>query len=339
MEIPLWAWLTVLAVIVVMLLIDLVAHRDAHEIKLKEALGWSIFWILSGITFGIIIWSLFGAEFGEQYFAGFLIEKSLAVDNVFVWAIIFASLGIPARYQHRVLFLGVLGALVFRGIFIAAGAALLKEFAWVLYVFAALLIFTGVQMLRNRNDHSNPAEGKLYRWTTKVIPTTDKFYGQRFLVRLGAGSAIVATPLLITLILVELTDIVFAIDSIPAIFGVTQEAFLVFTANAFAILGLRAMYFLLADLIHRFVYLKLGLAAILIWVGVKMALHDVVKIDTTSSLIVIIAILIVSIGASLIKTRGQQRHAVDVAGAQHYDEATPAELAEARTAFRKKALA
>lgn len=338
MDVPLWAWLAVLGVIVIMLLIDLVAHRTAHEIKLKEAGAWSIFWVASGVSFGAIIWWLYGQEFGEQYFAGFLIEKSLAVDNVFVWAIIFATLGIPARYQHRVLFLGVLGALVFRGIFIAVGAVLLQQFAWILYVFAALLIVTGIQMLRHRNDHGNPAEGRLYRWVVRVMPTTNKFYGQRFLVRVGAGATLVATPLFITLVLVELTDIVFAIDSIPAIFGVTQEPFLVFTANAFAILGLRAMYFLLADLIHRFRFLKLGLAAILIWVGVKMALHDVVKVDTAISLAVIVVILAVSIGASLYATRGQKAHGVEVEHPQHHDEASPEEMAEARTAFRRKSL-
>lgn len=338
MDIPIWAWLVVVGVIIVMLLIDLIAHRDAHEIKLGEALRWSIVWILSGITFGVIIWMLFGSEFGEQYFAGFLIEKSLAVDNVFVWALIFASLGIPAKYQHRILFFGVVGALVFRGIFIAAGAVLLKEFSWILYLFAALLIYTGIHMLRHRNSHSDPRDGRLYRWTTRVLPSTDKFYGQRFLVRAGATGAIVATPLLIALILVELTDIVFAVDSIPAIFGVTQEAFLVFTANAFAILGLRAMYFLLADLVHRFVYLKLGLAAILIWVGAKMALHDFVKVDTALSLIVIASILLVAIGASLWKTRGQGRRGADDADAQHYEEASPTELAEARSLISRKAL-
>lgn len=301
MDLPLWAWLAVVGVILAMLAIDLVAHRTAHVIGLREAAGWSIFWVLSGITFGVIVWSLFGAEFGQQYFAGFVIEKSLAVDNVFVWAIIFASFGVPAQYQHRVLFLGVIGALVFRGIFIALGAVLLENFAWVLYVFAAFLVFTGIQMLRHRNDHGDPANSRVLKLFRKLVPMTEQYDGQKLLTRVGG--ALVATPLLAVLVLIEVTDIVFAVDSIPAIFAVTSEPFLVFTANAFAILGLRAMYFLLADLVHRFIYLKIGLAAILIWVGVKLALHDVWKVPTTLSLAVIVAILTVTIVASFLATR------------------------------------
>lgn len=332
MEVPLWAWLAVLAVILVMLVIDLVAHRSAHEIGLREAAGWSVFWVLSGLVFGVIIWSLFGAEFGQQYFAGFVIEKSLAVDNVFVWAIIFASFGVPARYQHRVLFLGVLGALVFRGIFIALGAALLESFAWVLYVFAALLVVTGIQMLRHRNDHGDPAKSRVLRVFRRFVPMTDVFHGQKLVTRVGG--ALVATPLLAVLVLIEVTDIVFAVDSIPAIFAVTSEPFLVFTANAFAILGLRAMYFLLADLVHRFIYLKVGLAAILIWVGVKMALHDVWKVPTTLSLGVIVGILTVTVVASLVATRGQGRRPMSAPDAPMFREATEEELAESRAKRR-----
>ena len=207
----------------------------------------------------------------------------------------------PAQYQHRVLFLGVLGALVFRGIFIALGAVLLESFAWVLYVFAALLVFTGIQMLRHRNDHGDPANSRVLKLFRKLVPMTEQYDGQKLLTRVGG--ALVATPLLAVLVLIEVTDIVFAVDSIPAIFAVTSEPFLVFTANAFAILGLRAMYFLLADLVHRFIYLKIGLAAILIWVGVKLALHDVWKVPTTLSLAVIVAILTVTIVASFLATR------------------------------------
>ena len=332
MDIPLWAWLAVLAAIIVMLAVDLFAHRHAHEIGLREAAGWSIFWVLSGVTFGVIIWSIFGAEFGQQYFAGFVIEKSLAVDNVFVWAIIFASFGVPAKYQHRVLFLGVLGALVFRGIFIALGAVLLESFAWVLYLFAALLVVTGIQMLRHRNDHGDPTNSRVLRVFRRFVPMTDAYHGQKLLTRVGG--ALVATPLLAVLVLIEVTDIVFAVDSIPAIFAVTSEPFLVFTANAFAILGLRAMYFLLADLVHRFIYLKIGLAAILIWVGVKMALHDVWKVPTAVSLGVILGILVVTIVASLVATRGQVRHPVTPAKTALFREATEHELAEGATGRR-----
>jgi len=331
-DIPLWAWAAVLGTIIVMLAIDLFAHRHAHEIGLREAAGWSIFWVLSGVTFGVIVWSLFGAAFGQQYFAGFVIEKSLAVDNVFVWAIIFASFGVPAKYQHRVLFLGVLGALVFRGIFIALGAALLESFAWVFYVFAALLVFTGIHMLRHRNDHGDPTNSRVLRIFRRFIPMTDAYHGHKLTTRVGG--ALVATPLLAVLVLIEVTDIVFAVDSIPAIFAVTSEPFLVFTANAFAILGLRAMYFLLADLVHRFVYLKIGLAAILIFVGVKMALHDLWKLPTALSLGVIIGILAVTIVASLVATRGQGRHPVIPAKPIMFREATEDELAEGGTRRR-----
>ncbi len=332
MDIPLWAWLAVIGVIIAMLVIDLVAHRQAHVIGLREAAGWSVFWVVSGITFGVIIWMLFGAEFGQQYFAGFVIEKSLAVDNVFVWAIIFASFGVPAQYQHRVLFLGVLGALVFRGIFIALGAVLLESFAWVLYVFAALLVFTGIQMLRHRNDHGDPTNSRVLKLFRRFVPMTDAYHGQKLVTRVGG--ALVATPLLAVLVLIEFTDIVFAVDSIPAIFAVTSEPFLVFTANAFAILGLRAMYFLLADLVHRFIYLKIGLAAILIWVGVKMALHDIWKVPTTLSLGVILGILAVTIVASLLATRGQGRRHVDAPTAQVFREATEDELREGSSRTR-----
>lgn len=301
MNVELWMWLAVLGGIIVMLLIDLFAHRKAHEIEFKEAAGWSIFWVALGLIFGVIVWVGAGAEFGQQYFAGFLIEKSLAVDNVFVWAIIFASLGVPRKYQHRVLFLGVLGALVFRGIFIALGAVVLEQFSWVFYIFAAFLIFTGIQMFRTRNQHSNPADSRFFRWFSRVVPSTDKYYGQRLLIR--KNGVLLATPLLSVLVLVEFTDIIFAIDSIPAIFAVTSEPFLVFTANAFAILGLRAMYFLLADLMNRFIYLKIGLAGILIWVGIKMALHDLWKMPTWLSLTGIIVILAAAIIASLVATR------------------------------------
>lgn len=324
MNVPLWAWFVVLAIIIIMLSVDLFAHRHAHVISVKEAGAWSIFWVVSGVTFGFIVWAIYGAEFGQQYFAGFTIEKTLAIDNVFIWAVIFASLSIPAKYQHRVLFLGVLGALIFRGIFIAAGAALISNFGWILYVFAAFLIFTGIRMLAKRDEHADPTQSRFYRFISGRIRVTPKFYGQKFIVR--KGGLLFATPLLITLILVEFTDIIFAVDSIPAIFAVTEEPFLVFTANAFAILGLRAMYFLLADLVHRFVYLQVGLAAVLIFVGVKMALHDVYKVPTLLSLGVIVTILGIAIVASLLKTRGQERHQVEVAHVQHFDEATNEEI-------------
>ncbi len=304
MDISFWVWAAVLAFIVVMLAIDLFAHRRAHVIGVREAAAWSAVWVAFGVAFGAIIWSVWGAEFGQQYFAGYLIEKSLAVDNVFVWAIIFSFFAVPREIQHRVLFLGVLGALVFRGIFIAAGAVLIQNFSWILYVFAAFLLYTGYRMIRQRNEHLDPAKSAVLRVFRRFIPMTDAYHGQKLLVR--RGGVLLATPLLAVLVLVEATDIVFAVDSIPAIFAVTDEVFLVFTANAFAILGLRAMYFLLADLIHRFIYLKIGLALVLIWVGIKMLLKiDIFYIPTTLSLAVVVTLITVSILASLRATRGQ----------------------------------
>jgi tellurite resistance protein TerC len=304
MNVPLWAWFAVLGVILAMLAVDLFAHRKAHVVSVKEAAWWSVVWVSLGVGFGALVWSVYGAELGSQYFAGYVIEKSLAVDNVFVFAIIFTYFAVPREYQHRVLFYGVLGALVFRAIFIAAGSVAIASFAWILYVFGAFLVITGIKMAMQRNEHVNPERSAVLRLVRRFVPTTDQYEGQKFWVK-RAGRW-VATPLFTVLVLVEVTDIVFAVDSIPAIFAVTQEPFLVFTSNAFAILGLRAMYFLLADLIHRFVFLKLGLSIVLVWVGVKMLLLEVYKISTTTSLAVVAAIITASVVASLWVTRGRE---------------------------------
>jgi tellurite resistance protein TerC len=261
-----------------------------------------------GVGFGAFLWTVYGGEVGQQYFAGYLIEKSLAVDNVFVWAIIFTYFAVPREYQHRVLFYGVLGALVFRGIFIAAGSALIASFSWILYLFAAFLLVTGYRMLRQRDAHIDPSASRALAWFQRRVPMITEYRGQRFWIR--RNGVLVATPLLAVLVLVEVTDIIFAVDSIPAIFAVTDEAFLVFTANAFAILGLRAMYFLLADMMHRFIYLKAGLALVLIWVGTKMLLKiDVYYIPTTISLAVVATIIGISIAAA-----GRDRRVPRVAG-------------------------
>lgn len=305
MTVSLWAWVAVLAVILVMLAIDLFAHRDAHVVGMREAAVWSGVWVTLGLAFGAIVWWVWGAEFAGQYFAGYLIEKSLAVDNVFVFAIIFSYFAVPREYQHRVLFYGVLGALVFRAVFIAAGSVLIASFAWILYVFGAFLVATGLRMALHRNETIDPERSVVLRAFRRLIPVTDEYHGQKFLIR-QAGRW-VATPLLAVLVLVEVTDIIFAVDSIPAIFAVTQQSFLVFTSNAFAILGLRAMYFLLADLMHRFIYLKLGLALVLVWVGIKMLLLEVYKIPTGISLAVVVAILTVAVTASWIRTRPVER--------------------------------
>ncbi|UOX92706.1 TerC family protein [Amycolatopsis sp. FBCC-B4732] len=301
MTVPFWAWLAVLGVILAMLAVDLAAHRRAHVVGVREALAWSGVWVTLGLAFGAVVWWVWGAEFAGQYFAGYVIEKSLAVDNVFVFAIIFGYFAVPREHQHRILFYGVLGALVFRAVFIAAGSALIASFAWILYVFGAFLVVTGVRMALHREQEVDYERNIVLRAFRRIVPTTDRRHGARFLVR--EGGRWVATPLLAVLVLIEVVDVVFAVDSIPAIFAVTQEPFLVFTSNAFAVLGLRAMYFLLADVMHRFVYLKIGLALVLVWVGVKMLLLDVWKIPTALSLGVVAAILATAVGASLLRTR------------------------------------
>lgn len=334
MNVPLWLWFAVLGAVLVMLLLDLIAHRHAHVIGVREAASWTVVWVLCGVGFGGYIWWEYGAEFGQQYFAGYLIEKSLAVDNVFVWAIIFSYFAVPRELQHRVLFLGVLGALVFRGAFIAAGSVLISNFAWILYLFAAFLFYTGWRMIRQRNEHLDPEQSRALRLFRRWVPMTDAYHGQKFLIR--KNGVLLATPLLAVLVLVEVTDIVFAVDSIPAIFAVTDEPFLVFTANAFAILGLRAMYFLLADLIHRFVYLKVGLALVLIWVGIKMLLKiDVFYIPTPISLAVVTLILGVSVIASLIATRGQARRVAPAPENPPFRTATPDEIAATTSIWKR----
>jgi tellurite resistance protein TerC len=328
-------WSAVLGFIVGMLAVDLFAHRRVHVIGVREAAAWSALWVAVGVGFGAWVWWAHGAEFGQQYFAGYLIEKSLAVDNVFVWAIIFTFFAVPREYQHRVLFLGVLGALVLRGLFIAGGSALIATFGWVLYLFAAFLLWTGYRMIRQRDHHIDPERSRTLQVFRRFVPMTDAYHGQRFLVR--RDGVLLATPLLAVLVLVEVTDVVFAVDSIPAIFAVTDEPFLVFTANAFAILGLRAMYFLLADLIHRFVYLKVGLALVLMWVGVKMLLKiDLYYIPTSISLAVITTIIGVSVWLSLRATRGQARRVLAPPATPPFHVATEAETAALDPVWRRR---
>lgn len=322
MDVPIWAWAAVLAVIVAMLAVDLFSHRRAHVVGVREAAAWSAVWVALGVAFGGVVWWRYGADLGAQYFAGYVIEKSLAVDNVFVFAIIFGYFAVPRAYQHRVLFYGVIGALVLRAVFIAAGSVLIASFAWILYLFGAFLVLSGIKMARQRNEHLDPSHSRTLRLFRRLVPSSDTYDGARFWTRVNGR--LLATPLLAVLVLVEVTDIVFAVDSIPAIFAVTQEPFLVFTSNAFAILGLRAMYFLLADLMHRFVYLKVGLALVLVWVGAKMLLHDLYKIPTSVSLAVVAGIIAVAVAASLLATRGQRPAVEPAADADHPNQTTPA---------------
>jgi len=300
--VDLWIWGAFVAFILAMLALDLlVFQREPHAVSVKEALAWSGVWIALGLGFGLVIWSWQGGDAAGAYFAGYLIEKSLSVDNVFVFALLFSYFAVPAEYQHRVLFWGVLGALVLRAGFIAGGAALLDTFHWMIFVFGGLLVLTGIRMALHRDDHLDPGKNPVLRLLRKVVPITDGYRGPRFVVREQGRRWI--TPLLAVLVVVETTDVVFAIDSIPAIFAITTDTFLVFTSNAFAILGLRALYFLLAGAMTAFVYLKLGLSVILVFVGLKMALSEVVHVPIGLSLAVIAAVLGVAIAASLLRRR------------------------------------
>ena len=281
-----------------MLALDLlVLHRRAHVVSLREAALWSTFWIALGLSFGVLLWVTEGGTTAGEYFAGYLIEKSLSVDNVFVFLLIFSYFSVPPLYQHRVLFWGILGALVLRGVFILAGAALLETFHWVLYLFGAFLVYTAIKMVRHQDLELDPGENPVLRLLKRFVPLSTEYDGQKLFTRQSGVRA--ATPLFAVLVVVETTDLIFAVDSIPAIFAVTRDPFVVFTSNVFAILGLRALYFLLAGVAQRFVYLKLGLAAILGFVGVKMLLTDVYHMPVWASLLVIASLLTISIVASL----------------------------------------
>ncbi len=306
MGVDLWVWGAFVGLILFLLALDLfVFHREAHEVSFREATKFSVFWIVLGLAFGGLIFAWQGPKAGGEYLAGYLIEKSLAVDNIFVFALIFSSFAVPPKFQHRVLFWGVVGALAFRAGFIAGGAALLENVHWMIYVFGGFLVFTGIRMALHRNEEVHPERNPALLVFRRVVPTTDRYHGQRSVAR-EAGK-LVATPPLAVLVLVETSDIIFAVDSIPAIFAVTSDPFLVFTSNAFAILGLRALYFMLAGMIERFVYLKIGLAAVLVFVGAKMLLADVYEVPVWISLLAIATMIGVSIAVSLRSTAGQAK--------------------------------
>jgi tellurite resistance protein TerC len=293
-------WLGFVAFVLCLLVLDLgVFHKQSHAVTTKEAALWSAVWVGLSLAFNAGIWAWFGPERALEFTAGYLIEKALAVDNIFVFVVIFSAFGIPALYQHRVLFWGVLGALVMRAGFILVGGALLARFHWMLYVFGAVLAVTGVKLLLQRNQQEQPELNPVVRWIQRILPATQEFSGHRFTV-LRDGRRL-ATPLLLALLAVEVTDVIFALDSIPAIFAVTNDPFIVFTSNIFAILGLRSMYFLLAGVIDKFAYLKVGLACVLMFVGAKMLLADVFAVPVLASLAIIAAILGGSVVLSLLR--------------------------------------
>jgi tellurite resistance protein TerC len=307
-----WLWVGFNLFVLLMLALDLgVFHRKAHTVSMKEAITWSVVWISLSLVFNLVIylyWDVMfptstytNAEAGLAFLTGYLIEKSLSVDNIFVFILIFTYFAVPDQYQHRVLFWGILGALVMRGILIAVGATLLNQFHWIIYVFGAFLIYTGIRMARHQDEELKPDENPVVKFFKRFMPVTDDFEGDKFFVR-RAGRWF-ATPLFLILLVVESTDLVFAVDSIPAIFAVTRDPFIVYTSNVFAILGLRALYFLLANVMHQFQYLKLGLAVVLTFIGVKMTIVDLYHIPVGVSLAVVASVLTISILASLWKTR------------------------------------
>jgi tellurite resistance protein TerC len=297
-KVPPWAWAALVAGIGVLLLADLlIVHRRPHAVSFREAAIESAVWIGIGLSFTAVLAWWQGGAAGGEYLAGYLIEKSLSVDNVFVWAVIFGYFAVPAQYQFRVLFWGIFGALVLRAIFIFAGVALLEAFDWILYVFGAFLLFTAVRIARHQQAEVHPDTNPVLRVVRRVVPSTTEYDGQRMFTR-RTGRRL-ATPLFAVLVLVETTDVVFAIDSIPAILAVSREPFIVFSSNAFAILGLRALYFLLSGMADRFRYLNLGLAVILGFVGVKMLIVEWYHVPTGLSLGVIAIVLAVTVGASL----------------------------------------
>jgi len=294
-------WVALLAIISALLLVDLlIVHRESHEVKTREAAIESAVWISIGLTFGLVVWWGFGGGAASEYYSGYLIEKSLSIDNVFVWALILSYFKVPPRYQHRVLFWGIFGALIMRAIFIFAGVALIERFDWVLYVFGAFLLFTAGKLVFSKSDHVDPSNSKFLKLVHKVVPLTDELDGQRLFTRINGKR--LATPLFAVLLLIEMTDVLFAVDSVPAVLAVSHEQFIVFASNAFAILGLRALYFLLADMHARFSYLQQGLAIILAFVGIKMLIHGWYHIPTWLSLLVIALVLVASVGFSIRQT-------------------------------------
>jgi tellurite resistance protein TerC len=305
-DVPTWAWIAFVAFILAMLCVDLFLHRDHHAVTVREAATWSLVWVVMGTSFGGVIWWLEGGTLATEYITGYLIEKSLSVDNIFVFALIFSYFAVPLRYQHNVLFWGIFGALVFRAIFIFAGIALLNRFHWMIYVFGAFLIITGIRMFLHKGEDIHPEKNPVLVALRRIVPISNDYDGAKFFTVQNAKR--MATPLLAVLVVIETTDIVFAVDSIPAILAITQDQFLVFSSNAFAILGLRALYFLLAGVMNRFIYLKPGLAIVLVYVGIKMLLGGLhFEIPTLASLGIIAATLTIAIIASLRATTSEER--------------------------------
>lgn len=305
MTVTWWAWAALAAAVVVLLAVDLrLFGRDASSISFREAGAWSIGWTVLGAGFGGLLWAWRGSSAGEEYLAGFIIEKSLSIDNLFVFALVFSTLAVPAHLRRRVLYWGIVGAIVLRAIFIFAGAAVLDAAHWTIYVFGAFLVLTGIRMARHRDAEIHPERNPALRLARRLMPMTAGYRESRFFVHEGGRR--VATPMLAALVLVATFDVVFAVDSIPAIFAITRDTFVVFAANAFSLLGLSALYFVLVGMMGRFRYLDVGLAVVLVFVGTKMLVADVYKLPVWAALAVVAVVLGAAIGASLVTTRGDQ---------------------------------
>jgi len=305
MVVDIYVWLGFLAFVFVMLALDLgVFHRKSHEVKIKEALIWTAIWIFMAMLFNYGIYVFMGKVKALEFLTGYVIEKSLSVDNLFVFIMIFTYFNVNPKYQHKILFWGILGALIMRAIFIFAGVALITKFHWIIYIFGGFLVFTGIKMLFHKEENLEPEKNPLVRLFKKFMPVTTAEKGDKFFVKIDGKTF--ATPLFVVLLLVEFTDLIFAVDSIPAILAITNDTFIIFTSNVFAILGLRALYFALAGITQYFHYLKYGLSAILVFVGVKMLVVDFYKVPIVYSLSTILGILIVSVVFSLLFPKNEQ---------------------------------
>ncbi|MGW9068729.1 TerC family protein [Streptomyces yangpuensis] len=306
-DVPYWLWIVFAVTVLVALAVDLLAHRQAHVIGFREAAAWSGVWVGLALAFGGLVFAVVGTQAGVEYTTAWLLEKSLSVDNLFVFALIFGYFKVPRAYQHRVLFFGVLGALVFRGVFLAAGVAVVSRFTAVLYVFAAILFYSTYKILKEEDDSFDPGRSLAVRLLRRIVPVSDDYVGTKFFVK-EVGRR-VATPLLAVVAAIEAADLVFAVDSVPAVLAVSSDAFIVYSSNAFAILGLRALYFMLAGMLDRFHYLSTGLALILAFIGVKLVLqasHELIspavpEIPSPVSLAVIVVVLAASVAFSLLR--------------------------------------
>jgi len=332
-NVPVWLWFATIAGILVLLAADLfIVDRNPHAIRVSEAAKWVAFYIGCAVLFGLGILAFFGGQYAGEFFAGYITEYSLSVDNLFVFVIIMTTFGVPAIYQHKVLLFGILAALVLRGLFIAAGAAVIEQFGWVFYLFGAFLLYTGWRLaFRRENDEEEFRENAALRLIRRFLPVTDAYHGAAVFTRINGKRYV--TPMLVVMLAIGTTDILFALDSIPAIFGLTKEPFLVFTSNAFALMGLRQLYFLLGGLLNRLVYLDIGLAVILAFIGVKLileALHGegftwAPEIGIVTSLVVIVVVLGVTTAASLLKVRRDPSAAKPLPAAAPVRGSTPGE--------------